>query len=238
MVRHDYMGCLESVDVSSCSHTVDTHIAAMARNYSWSDIYTRPVWVLSMDRVRSGLGQWADRGEAWLACQRSSFCFTANELSQVDLQHRTSSAMVSKGGNSSSSGGKVVFVEQEQGAFKHMIASSRFLLIIHGGGLDPSPKCWETIALGTIPILVSGPLSDSYSLLPVAFVDSAADFLANPANQSMRLLEQWLRELGPYYVPHSELRNQTLRRLQMAFWWHRIEDKLSDWERNRTAIPS
>ena len=63
MVRHDYMGCLENVEVSSCKKTVDTHVAELVGNYSWSNIYTRPVWVLSMDRVRSGVNQWADRGQ-------------------------------------------------------------------------------------------------------------------------------------------------------------------------------
>ena len=42
---------------------MDTHVAELVRNYTWSDIYSRPVWVLSMDRVRSGLNQWTDRGE-------------------------------------------------------------------------------------------------------------------------------------------------------------------------------
>ena len=63
MVRHDYMGCLENVEVSTCKKTVDTHMAELVGNYSWSNIYTRPVWVLSMDRVRSGVNQWADRGQ-------------------------------------------------------------------------------------------------------------------------------------------------------------------------------
>ena len=71
MVRHDYMGCGENVVVSNCKRTVDTHVAELVRNYTWSDIYSRPVWVLSMDRVRSGLNQWTDRGE--VSTEKSMF---------------------------------------------------------------------------------------------------------------------------------------------------------------------
>ena len=54
---------------------------------------------------------------------------------------------------------------------------------------DPSPKCWETIAIGAIPILVHGPLDDSYSQFPIAFINSSTSFLRG-GKQSMELLEK------------------------------------------------
>eukprot|EP01036_Dinobryon_divergens_P022433 gene22433-30686_t len=228
MVRHDYMGCLENVEVSRCKKTVDTHIAELAGNYSWFNIYTRPVWVLSMDRVRSGMNQWADRGQTWLACRVSPFCFTANELGRgLQGPLKNDSVLAAHAASAASNGGKVNFEgDQDQGDFKKMIAQSKFLLIIHGGGLDPSPKCWETIALGTIPILVSGPLDDSYSHLPVAFIKSSTDFLQG-GQKSMALLDKWMKELGPYYEVGSEKRNQTLYRLSLGYWWTNIQNKYS-----------
>ena len=49
----------------------------------------------------------------------------------------------------------------------------RYPLIIcpHGGGLDPSPKAWEALCLGCIPIIKHSALDDIYSEFPVVFVD-------------------------------------------------------------------
>ena len=34
-----------------------------------------------------------------------------------------------------------------------LVASVPFVACVHGGGLDPSPKAWEALLVGTIPII-------------------------------------------------------------------------------------
>ena len=82
--------------------------------------------------------------------------------------------------------------------------------------MDISPKVFEVIILGAIPIVVHGPLDDAYQQLPVAFVDDAISFLSeqNKTN-SMNLMYQWEKTLAPYYYANSVLRNQTLYRCQI-----------------------
>jgi hypothetical protein len=96
-----------------------------------------------------------------------------------------------------------------------------FLICVHGGGLDPSPKAWEAIAVGTIPIIKHSPLDDAYAQLPVAFVDEWDEGAI-----SHRKLEKWLVELGPFYKIGSKEREAVLERLTVNYWWKQVESKL------------
>ena len=79
-----------------------------------------------------------------------------------------------------------------------------FILCTHGGGLDPSPKAFEAMIVGTIPIIQHSTLDDAYRHFPVVFVDSTVDLLRQ--NNTLELLSKWRDELGPYYEEGSELR--------------------------------
>jgi hypothetical protein len=67
----------------------------------------------------------------------SPFCFTANELGRgLQGPLKNDSVLAAHAASAASNGGKVNFEgDQDQGDFKKMIAQSKFLLIIHGGGL-------------------------------------------------------------------------------------------------------
>lgn len=90
----------------------------------------RPVRVLVSDRLRGGLGSWyEDRFLAREYCVNvsSSFCSTKLELDhQPDGSHAK---------------------------FVWSVQNSQFVMCTHGGGLDPSPKAWETVLIGSIPII-------------------------------------------------------------------------------------
>ncbi len=45
-----------------------------------------------------------------------------------------------------------------------------FIACVHGSGIEPSPKAWEAVLLGCIPIVQHSTLDDAYSQLPVVFV--------------------------------------------------------------------
>jgi hypothetical protein len=65
-------------------------------------------------------------------------------------------------------------------------------------------------------------------------VSDPVAFVANEGNSSRRQLDQWLTELGPYYVHNSLLRNQTLHRLTTHYWFKQIQDKYDSYMANQT----
>jgi len=101
-----------------------------------------------------------------------------------------------------------------------LVSEHMFHICVHGGGIDPSPKAWETIILGSIPIIEHSSLDGAYSQLPVAFVKNMTDFITWTNHTAV--LQQWKEELEPYYIEHSEKRNQTLYRLKNLYWHAQI----------------
>jgi len=51
----------------------------------------------------------------------------------------------------------------------------RFVACPHGGGLDPSPRAWEALHVGTIPIIKRSSVSDAFVDLPVVIVEDWAE---------------------------------------------------------------
>ena len=95
--------------------------------------------------------------------------------------------------------------------FVKLVTSLPFVACPHGGGIDPSPKAWESIMAGSIPIIQHSTLDDGYKHLPVVFITSWEE-LFRPANSTtmQELLKGWIEVLQPYYVQGSELRKKTL----------------------------
>ncbi len=92
-----------------------------------------------------------------------------------------------------------------------------FVLCVEGGGLDPSPKAWQAILHGAIPIIRRSPVSKAYEDLPVAIVD---DWRADAINEEK--LRAWLEtHRAAFDVPSG--RRQTLHRLSADYWWAKIE---------------
>ena len=108
-----------------------------------------------------------------------------------------------------------------------------FILCTHGGGLDPSPKAFEAILVGTIPIVQHSTLDDAYRHLPVVFVDSTVGLLQN--NNTLELLGKWLIELSPYYEEGSELRLKVINRLTSAYWNEQFLKKIKEFESQNTT---
>ncbi len=62
--------------------------------------------------------------------------------------------------------------------FLKMVASYPFIACIHGGGIESSPKAWEALLVGTIPIIQHSTLDDAYERFPVMFVKDWSDVFA------------------------------------------------------------
>lgn len=164
----------------------------------------RPLSVLVSDRVRSGTGQWQERGEVVQMCeQNKEWC-------------------VRPAGFDNENG-----VSRDQ--FLRNLAEVPFVACPHGGGIDPSPKAWEALLLGTIPIIKRGHIDDAYSKFPVVFVDSWDDLFK--AEKPQELLEAWRKQLAPFFEEDSELRAKTLERLSISYWLDVFDQRLEEYKK-------
>ena len=50
-----------------------------------------------------------------------------------------------------------------------------FTICVHGGGIDPSPRAWEAIMRGSIPIIRESPVAEAYRMLPVVIIPTFDD---------------------------------------------------------------
>lgn len=98
----------------------------------------------------------------------------------------------------------------------NQMKQSRFVLCVNGGGIDPSPKCWEAILCGAIPIIQHSTLDKAYSQLPVIFINKWSE---NTLTEDK--LNQWFEEKRKYYE-NEDLRKQVLKRLSLDYWWNQI----------------
>jgi len=157
---------------------------------SVTPIAARPGRVFCAHRVRQG-AQWDVRRQVTKTCQQYFGAFCNVATDELTVHE-----------------------------FEHALGNHVFVICAEGGGIDPSPKAWQSIMHGAIPIIKSGPLDDAYAQLPVAFVkDWTWNFL------TVEKLNQWQVQLEKYYND-PELRAQTLNSLSLDYWWEKIEEHL------------
>lgn len=111
--------------------------------------------------------------------------------------------------------------ELEPADFRRKLMSAQFCLCVHGGGIDPSPRAWEALLCGAIPILEHSMVDEAYSRLPVAYVDAWTADAVTPNK-----LDAWLAELRPYYED-KEKRAAVLKMMTTDYWWGLIQAKQS-----------
>lgn len=99
-------------------------------------------------------------------------------------------------------------------SFRETLLASRFCICVRGGGYDPSPRAWQALLCGCIPIIRRSPLDDAYARLPVVFVDDWEPDSITPAK-----LERWLDEHRASFEDPS-LRRNVLQMLTLDYWWN------------------
>ena len=104
-----------------------------------------------------------------------------------------------------------------QSSFLDEISKYTFILCVEGGGLDPSPKAFEAIIAGVIPIIKkTDGIYSAYKDLPVVFIE---DWI--PSEITEDKLTNWLATLRKYYED-DKLRRETLYKLSDEYWWNYI----------------
>jgi hypothetical protein len=182
----------------------DFIIPFIARNVSFR---SRPLTMLQSDRIRIG-PQWLERLHVLHLCNTdwSEFCRSRKPTPE---NHLLNSAIYATS-----------IENKHHNDFLKALSAHSFVLCPHGGGLDPSPKAWEAIAMGTIPIIRHFAGDGAYRQLPVVFVDAFDNETVNIQN-----LEDWRGALAKYYED-PVLRNEVVRRLMAKYWWDKIEGAL------------
>ena len=149
-------------------------------NSAPSPLRHRPLRFLVSHRTRSMTGQWGHRQNVTNMCLKllltDDLCLYPSTHLSVD--HRKSIS---------------------QRVWIHLATSVPFVLCVHGGGLDPSPKAWEAIMLGTIPIIQHSTLDDAYEQLPVVFVRSWQVLFEGNLTAIKSRLQGIVEALSPYY---------------------------------------
>jgi hypothetical protein len=84
-----------------------------------------------------------------------------------------------------------------------------FTLCVEGGGIDPSPKAFEALRQGSIPIIKNSPLADAYRRFPVLVVE---DWLEESLSYDFLLTENdRIRGLWPDWFLVTE-------RMKLSYW--------------------
>ncbi|MCS3937062.1 hypothetical protein GGP80_003070 [Salinibacter ruber] len=110
----------------------------------------------------------------------------------------------------------VIEEEVPKAEFLELVRSHAFVLCVEGGGLDPSPKAWQAILNGAIPIIRETALKDACKELPVAFVPNW-----KAKSLSMRKLHEWHRHFSQLYQSPS-YRKDVIRKLEIDYWWRKV----------------
>jgi hypothetical protein len=182
----------------------DFVVRHVSQSAAASPLGNRPLQAMHVARMRDGKGQWADRKHVQDLCLNQWSRFCESP------------------GNMNST------------ALWAATQALPFVICVHGGGLDPSPKAWESLILGTIPIIQHFPGDDAYRHLPVVFVESFTESSITP-----EALALWRQQLLPWYA-ESDKRAEVMRRLGVQFWWDKVtaalEGRLSEFMAANPAI--
>lgn len=157
----------------------------------------RSLMVFLSDRVREGTGQWATRAKVASMCRKiPKYCLHPNVRSST-----------------SSEGG----VSHDE--YLKLLRSVPFIACPHGGGLDPSPKAWEAILVGTIPIIERSTVEDAYRHFPIVIIDSWEHLFQLNETMFEQTLLTWITTLKPYYEEGSELRKITIEVFKTYYYY-------------------
>jgi hypothetical protein len=97
-----------------------------------------------------------------------------------------------------------------------------FVLCVQGGGIDPSPKAWQAMLHGAIPIMIRSTVASAYSRFPVVVVDEWA-----PDALTRTKLQAWRDRLA-YLQDDPGERGRLVRRLSLDYWWTMVTAALEE----------
>lgn len=112
--------------------------------------------------------------------------------------------------------------EVSEKEFLKLVEQHSFVLCVDGGGVDPSPKAWQTILHGAIPIIRETALYEAYKQLSIVAIP---DWQAPHITEEN--LTRWAAEACSKQVLTGS-RQTVLERLGIDYWWDQIASCVSD----------
>lgn len=106
--------------------------------------------------------------------------------------------------------------EISEDRYCQLMSEHAFVICVEGGGYDPSPKAWQALLHGAIPIMLDTPTAQGYDDLPVIRVPRWS-----PEIISEDLLEHWQREKARFLDAQGR-RAQIIERLGEDYWWRKV----------------
>lgn len=109
-------------------------------------------------------------------------------------------------------------VEEEE--FYALLRTHAFVLCVEGGGLDPSPKAWQSLLHGAVPVMRTTATTAGYDGLPVVRVD---EWSKESINENK--IDKWYNQ---YFLQSAiyKNKNKILEKLGVEYWWNFITDPL------------
>lgn len=107
--------------------------------------------------------------------------------------------------------------EVPEAEFVELLRKFAFVLCVEGGGIDPSPKAWQAIMFGAVPIILDSALKDAYVQLPVVFVSKWEGSCLN-----IEMLKKWHHIFSAFHDDPQQ-RKKVIERLGIDFWWSKIQ---------------
>jgi hypothetical protein len=101
------------------------------------------------------------------------------------------------------------------------LIQSKFCLCVEGGGIDPSPKAWQALICGCVPIIKSSTLNEAYKRFPIIFIDDWTEDII-----SEERIKAWEIKYEEFYSD-SNNRIEVLKMLQLDYWWNLIQKDLN-----------
>lgn len=97
--------------------------------------------------------------------------------------------------------------------YRKLLRGHRFTLCVSGGGLDPSPKAFEALLHGSIPIIERNATTEAYERLPVVVVDKW---------QADTLTEDFLDGEYRRIIEEGEFWQKVTERTSLRYWLRAI----------------
>ena len=93
--------------------------------------------------------------------------------------------------------------------YRHLLRKHLFTLCVEGGGIDPSPKAFEALRQGSIPVIKESPTADAYRHFPTVVVQTWDE---------SEISEEFLR------AEHEKIRAEwpdwfdVVERMKLSYW--------------------
>ena len=106
--------------------------------------------------------------------------------------------------------------EVSEAEYLRLMSEYAFVICVEGGGYDPSPKAWQALIHGAVPIILDTPAAGAYSDLPVIRVPRWT-----PEIISAGTLQAWQKELIAQFDTEAD-RQKLIEKLSAEYWWNKI----------------